>query len=57
MNTAQQAALDVDEAFVTRANIEHYRKMLAKETDKATRQTLVRLLSDEESRLKGLVHN
>ena len=36
---------------VARLNIEHYRKLLATETDEARRQTLLRLLAEEEAKL------
>jgi len=55
MDTA--LAADVDEAFVARANIDHYRKILAHETDDAMRQMLVHLLTDEEDKLKKLARN
>jgi len=34
-------------------NIEHYRRLLASETDEARRQTLARLLAEEEAKLAG----
>lgn len=39
---------------VARLNIEHYRKLLALETDEAKRQTLHRLLAEEEAKLAAL---
>jgi len=36
---------------VARLNIEHYRRLLATETDEARRQTLLRLLAEEEAKL------
>jgi hypothetical protein len=36
---------------VARLNIEHYRRLLATETDAARRQTLQRLLAEEEAKL------
>jgi hypothetical protein len=36
---------------VARLNIEHYRRLLANETDEARRQTLSRLLAEEEAKL------
>lgn len=39
---------------VARLNIEHYRKQLARETDDTRRQTLVRLLEEEEAKLAAL---
>jgi len=38
---------------VARLNIEHYRKLLARETDDAKRQTLLRLLEEEEAKLNA----
>jgi hypothetical protein len=35
--------------FVAQANIDHYRKLLAKETDEAKREALARLLAEEEA--------
>jgi len=32
-------------------NVEHYRRLLAVETDEARRQTLQRLLSEEEAKI------
>jgi hypothetical protein len=39
---------------VARLNIEHYRKLLAIETDETRRQMIVRLLAEEEAKLSGL---
>ncbi len=36
---------------VARLNIEHYRRLLANETDEARRQTVLRLLAEEEAKL------
>lgn len=36
---------------IARLNIEHYRKLLATETDETRRQTLLRLLAEEEAKL------
>ena len=36
---------------VARLNIEHYRRLLVTETDETRRQTLVRLLAEEEAKL------
>ena len=36
---------------VARHNIEHYRRLLAHETDEARRQTIMRLLAEEEAKL------
>ena len=38
---------------VARLNIEHYRKLLAKEADETKRQTILRLLEEEEAKLKA----
>jgi hypothetical protein len=40
---------------VARLNIEHFRKKLAVETDEARRQTLMRLLAEEEVKLQSLI--
>jgi hypothetical protein len=37
--------------FVAKANIEHFRRKLAQETDEAKRQVLARLLAEEEAKL------
>ena len=39
--------------FVARQNIEHYHHLLATETDDAKRQQLMRLLTEEEAKLKA----
>jgi len=39
---------------VARLNIEHFRKQLATETDETRRQTLLRLLAEEEAKLATL---
>jgi hypothetical protein len=44
----------VMDKFIAKANIAHFRKLLAKETDEAKRQTLARLLAEEEAKLDGL---
>lgn len=36
---------------VARLNIEHFRRLLAKETDETRRQVLQRLLAEEEAKL------
>lgn len=36
---------------VARLNIEHYRRLLATETDEARRQVLLKLLAEEENKL------
>ena len=40
--------------FVARANIEHFRRKLAAETDETKRQALARLLAEEEGKLASL---
>lgn len=42
------------EKAVARLNIEHYRQLLTTETDDAKRQTLMRLLAEEEAKLRVL---
>jgi hypothetical protein len=39
---------------VARLNIEHYRRLLADETDAARRQTILCLLAEEEAKLAAL---
>ena len=39
--------------FVARANIDHYRKLLADESDPASRQRLLDLLGEEEKKLEA----
>ena len=36
---------------VARLNIEHYRRLLAQETDETRRQTILRRLAEEEAKL------
>jgi len=36
---------------VARLNVEHYRRLLANETDEARRQTILRRLAEEEAKL------
>jgi hypothetical protein len=36
---------------VARLNIEHYRRLLAEKCDEARRQTILRLLAEEEAKL------
>jgi hypothetical protein len=38
---------------IARPNIEHFRNRLAAETNETTRQTLLRLLAEEEAKLTG----
>jgi hypothetical protein len=40
--------------FVAQANIAHFRKQLAEETDETKRLMLARLLAEEEAKLSGL---
>ena len=42
---------------IAQLNIEHFRKRLATETDEATRQTLLRLLAEEEAKLADGARN
>ena len=39
------------DSSVARLNIEHYRRLLARETDEARRQHLLRLLAEENAKL------
>jgi len=39
---------------IARLNIEHYQKLLAAETDEARRETLRRLLAEEQAKLAAL---
>jgi hypothetical protein len=39
---------------IARLNIDHYRRKLATEPDGATRQTIMRLLAEEEAKLAAL---
>ena len=41
------------ERFVHRQNLEHFRKQLAEETDEGKRQTLLKLLAEEETKDGG----
>jgi hypothetical protein len=43
--------------FVARANIEHFRRKLAAETDETKRQALMRLLAEEEAKLASLTND
>jgi hypothetical protein len=42
--------------FVARANIEHFRRKLAAETDETKREALARLLAEEEVKLASLMN-
>jgi hypothetical protein len=54
------AALDLQhnggvmDRTISRLNIEHYRRKLATERDETTRQTLMRLLAEEQAKLAAL---
>ena len=39
---------------IARLNIEHYRRLLGKETDETKRKTIARLLAEEEAKLAAL---
>jgi hypothetical protein len=41
---------------VAHLNIEHYRKLLTREMDETTRQTILRLLAEEEAKLASLTN-
>jgi len=54
MSLFRQGGLGIVAAMdrtVARLNIEHYRTLLAKETDETKRRTLIRLLAEEEAKL------
>jgi hypothetical protein len=42
--------------IIAHLNIEHFRKQLAAETDETKRQTLMRLLAEEEAKLEALAN-
>jgi hypothetical protein len=42
--------------MVAHLNIEHYRKLLTQELDETTRQTILRLLAQEEAKLASLTN-
>ena len=42
--------------FVAKANIEHYRRKLAAETNETKREALARLLAEEEVKLASLMN-
>jgi hypothetical protein len=44
----------MDDGTIVRLNIEHFRKRLAEEPDETRRQTLLRLLAEEEHKLSAL---
>ncbi len=39
---------------IARLNIQHFRKLLAQETDETKRRTILRLLAEEEAKLASL---
>ncbi|HUI97444.1 MAG TPA: hypothetical protein VLX44_16940 [Xanthobacteraceae bacterium] len=41
--------------MIARLNLEHFRKLLASETDQPKRRTLLRLLAEEEAKLASSV--
>jgi hypothetical protein len=45
------------ERTITRLNIEHYKKLLENETDEPKRQTLLRLLAEEEAKLRSFAES
>jgi hypothetical protein len=49
--------MPIMDKFVAKANIDHFRKKLAQETDESERQTLMRLLSEEEAKLASIDSN
>ena len=42
------------EKTIARLNIEHFRERLSRELDQPTRQTIVRLLAEEEAKLAAI---
>jgi hypothetical protein len=50
---AAEATMD-QRVFIAQLNIEHYHRKLAGEKDEKTRQTVVRLLAEEEAKLATL---
>jgi hypothetical protein len=44
----------VSDRKIAQLNIEHFRKLLAVETDETKRQTLLQLLREEEAKLSAL---
>lgn len=47
--------MDLVDSVVARLNIEHYRKLLATETDDARRKVTLHLIAEEEEKLKILI--
>jgi hypothetical protein len=46
--------MPIMDKFVAKANIDHFRKKLAQETAESERQMLLRLLSEEETKLASI---
>jgi hypothetical protein len=44
----------MDQRMIARLNIEHYRRKLTTERDEVMRQTIIRLLAEEEAKLATL---
>lgn len=42
---------------IARLNVEHFRKLLERETDEVRRSMLLRLLAEEEAKLSALTRN
>jgi len=42
---------------ITELNIEHYRDLLTTETDPKKRETIAKLLAEEEAKLKQIIAN
>lgn len=53
-NVSAGGSEGVMERTVARLNIEHYKQLLQRETDEDKRQTLMRLLAEEEAKLRSL---
>jgi hypothetical protein len=51
---SETARMPIMDKFVAKANIEHFRKKLAHETNESERQTLMRLLAEEEAKLASI---
>ena len=51
MYAPRQSGDAVVDRSVARLNIEHYKRLLERETDAARRQLLLRLLADEEAKI------
>jgi hypothetical protein len=48
------ARMPMMDKFVAKANIDHFRRKLAQATDENERQTLTRLLSEDEAKLASI---